>query len=52
MNNLLDNIKNINTFVDFISKIKKRSIEKKISIIAEIIPKICNVSGVLNGKSG
>ena len=34
MNNLLDNIKNINTFVDFISKIKKRSIEKKISIIA------------------
>ena len=36
MNNLLDNIKNINTFVDFISKIKKRSIEKKISIIAEI----------------
>ena len=36
MNNLLDNIKNINTFVDFISKIKKRNIEKKISIIAEI----------------
>ena len=36
MNNLLDNIKNMNTFVDFISKIKKRSIEKKISIIAEI----------------
>ena len=36
MNNILDNIKNINTFVDFISKIKKRSIEKKISIIAEI----------------
>ena len=36
MDNLLDNIKNINTFVDFISKIKKRSIEKKISIIAEI----------------
>ena len=36
MNNLLDSIKNINTFVDFISKIKKRSIEKKISIIAEI----------------
>ena len=36
MNNLLGNIKNINTFVDFISKIKKRSIEKKISIIAEI----------------
>ena len=36
MNNLLDNIKNINTFVDFISKIKKRCIEKKISIIAEI----------------
>ena len=36
MNNLLENIKNINTFVDFISKIKKRSIEKKISIIAEI----------------
>ena len=36
MNNLLDNIKSINTFVDFISKIKKRSIEKKISIIAEI----------------
>ncbi len=36
MNNLLDSIKNINTFVDFTSKIKKRSIEKKISIIAEI----------------
>jgi len=36
MNNLLENIKNINTFVDFISKIRKRSIEKKISIIAEI----------------
>ena len=35
-NRLLDDIKNINTFVDFISKIKKRSIEKKISIIAEI----------------
>ena len=36
MNNLLDNIKNINTFVNFTGKIKKRSIEKKISIIAEI----------------
>ena len=36
INNLLDSIKNINTFVDFTSKIKKRSIEKKISIIAEI----------------
>ena len=33
MNNLLDNIKNINTFVDFISKIKKRSIGYSFFII-------------------
>lgn len=36
INNLLDNIKNIDNFIDFKSKIKKRNIEKKISIIAEI----------------
>ncbi len=36
INNLLDNIKNINNFIDFKSKMKKRDIEKKISIIAEI----------------
>ena len=36
INNLLDNIKNINNFIDFKSKIKRRNIEKKISIIAEI----------------
>ena len=35
-NRLLDNIKNVNTFVNFKSKIKKRDLEKKISIIAEI----------------
>lgn len=36
INKILDNIKNINNFIDFKSKIKKRDIEKKISIIAEI----------------
>ena len=36
INNLLDNIKNINNFINFKSKIKKRDLEKKISIIAEI----------------
>ena len=36
INNLLDNIKNINNFIDFKSKMKKRDSEKKISIIAEI----------------
>ena len=36
INNLLDNIKNIDNFIDFKSKIKKRNLEKKISIIAEI----------------
>ena len=36
INNILENIKNINNFIDFKSKIIKRSIEKKISIIAEI----------------
>ena len=35
-NRLLENIKNINNFIDFKSKIKKRDLEKKISIIAEI----------------
>ena len=29
MNNILDNIKNMNTFVDFISKIKKEVLKKK-----------------------
>ena len=33
---LFDDIKNINNFIDFKSKIIKRNIEKKISIIAEI----------------
>ena len=36
INNLLDNIKNINNFIDFKSEIKKRDVKKKISIIAEI----------------
>ena len=36
INNILENIKNIKNFIDFKSKIIKRSIEKKISIIAEI----------------
>ena len=36
INNILENIKNISNFIDFKSKIIKRSIEKKISIIAEI----------------
>ena len=36
INNILENIKNINNFINFKSKIIKRGIEKKISIIAEI----------------
>ena len=36
INNILENIKNINNFIDFKSKIIKRGVEKKISIIAEI----------------
>ena len=36
INNILENIKNISNFIDFKSKIIKRGIEKKISIIAEI----------------
>ena len=35
-NRLLDDIKNANNFINFKSKIKKRNLEKKISIIAEI----------------
>ena len=35
-NRLLDDIKNINNFINFKSKIKKRDLEKKVSIIAEI----------------
>ena len=35
-NKLFDDIKNINNFVDFRSKIKRRNSEQKISIIAEI----------------
>ena len=35
-NKLLDDIKNANNFINFKSKIKKRDLEKKISIIAEI----------------
>ena len=35
-NRLLDDIKNANNFINFKSKIKKRDLEKKISIIAEI----------------
>ena len=33
---LFNDIKNINNFIDFKSKIKQRSLEQKISIIAEI----------------
>ena len=36
INNILENIKNISNFIDFKSKIIKRNIEKKVSIIAEI----------------
>jgi len=36
INDLLSEIKQINSYVNFIDKIKKRSLEKKISIIAEI----------------
>ena len=36
INRLLEGIKNINNFINFKSKIKKRDLEKKISIIAEI----------------
>ena len=36
INNILENIKNISNFIDFKSKIIKRNMEKKISIIAEI----------------
>ena len=35
-NKLLDNIKNINNFVDFKNELKKRDVKKEISIIAEI----------------
>ena len=35
-NKILEDIKNINNFIDFKDKIKKRNSEKKISIIAEI----------------
>ena len=35
-NRLLDDIKNVNNFINFKSKIKNRDLEKKISIIAEI----------------
>ena len=35
-NKLLDNIKKIDNFIDFKNEIKKRNLEKKISIIAEI----------------
>ena len=35
-NRLLDDIKNVNNFINFKSKIKKRDLDKKISIIAEI----------------
>ena len=35
-NRLLDDIKNVDNFINFKSKIKKRDLEKKISIIAEI----------------
>ena len=35
-NRLLEDIKSINNFINFKSKIKKRDLEKKISIIAEI----------------
>jgi len=36
INELLNNIKNVNNFIDFKGEIKKRNLEKKISIIAEI----------------
>ena len=36
ISNLLNEIKKINNYVNFVDKIKKRSLEKKISIIAEI----------------
>ena len=36
VNNLLDNIKNIDNFIDFKNEIKQRDMQKKISIIAEI----------------
>ena len=35
-NKLIQNIKNINSFVNFLDKLKSRNFEKKISIIAEI----------------
>ena len=35
-NRLLDDIKNVNNYINFKNKIKKRNLEKKISIIAEI----------------
>ena len=35
-NRLLEDIENINNFVDFKNEITRRSLEKKISIIAEI----------------
>jgi len=35
-NRLFDDIKNTENFIDFKTKIKKRSLERKISIIAEI----------------
>jgi len=36
INELFNNIKNINNFVDFKDKLRKRSNEKKVSVIAEI----------------
>ena len=45
-NKLIKNIKNIKNFVNFKDKIKKRNIEKKISIIGEI-KKASPSSGVL-----
>ena len=36
LNALLNDIKNINNFIDFKKKIKERTIQKKVSIIAEI----------------
>ena len=36
INNVLANIKNINNFINFTDLLKKRSLEKKISIVAEI----------------
>ncbi len=35
-NRLLDDIKNVNNYINFKNKIRKRNLEKKISIIAEI----------------